>query len=76
MNSKFVDILMISLIIIYVVLVIANVVMNDPAYIFRPDVTMAVQNIKYAEIAILGFFVLELLLKVCALGIKVLSNHD
>lgn len=63
--NKYMDLFFIILILVYIALVVVNVIVEDGC---SADHSTFVESLHYCEVAILGVFILEIILKVIALG--------
>ena len=77
MSSKLVEINVIILIVIYMLIVLVNILLDDGS--FNSDnnekIDYALEMLKYLELAILSLFALEIILKVLAFGFRVIMIY-
>lgn len=71
MTSRVTEISVIVLIIIYSLLVLANVILDDTCNEDSSSTDDVLKGLKYTEIVILVLFALEIIFKCYAFGIKV-----
>jgi Ion transport protein len=71
MSSKFVEMFMILLIVLYMLLVLVNVFLDNNCDGNSSSTDETLQDLLYVEIVLVSIFLLEIFLKVYAMGIKV-----
>ena len=70
-NSKYTDTFIIVLIVIYVVMVLISMIIDEGSCTTNQTIIKTLRVLKYIEIGILSIFIIEIIVKSFALGIKV-----
>ena len=71
MNHKYVEGTVVALIVVYVLIVMVNIVLDDSSFNTQDEIKTTLDVLRYVELGILGVFMLEIIFKVWGSGIKV-----
>lgn len=71
MNHKYVEGTVVALIVVYVLIVMVNIVLDDSSFNESEAISTTLDALRYVELGILGVFMLEIVFKVWGSGIKV-----